>query len=66
MSGHSTFSAAAAALEGFFGTDSMSFCISADPNAASLPNALGGTGFIDPADATGASTSLPTRLTPRG
>ena len=30
----------------------MSFCISADPNAASLPNALGGTGFIDAADAT--------------
>ena len=52
MSGHSTFSAAAAALEGFFGTDSMSICISADPNAASLPNALGGTGFIDAADAT--------------
>ena len=53
VSGHSTYSsAAAAALEGFFGTDSMSFCISADPNAASLPNALGGTGFIDAADAT--------------
>jgi hypothetical protein len=37
MSGHTTVSAAAAALGGFFGTDSMSFCISADPNAASLP-----------------------------
>jgi hypothetical protein len=52
MSGDSTFSAAAAALEGFFGTDSMSFCISVDPQAASLPNVLGGTGFLDAADAT--------------
>jgi hypothetical protein len=65
MSGHTTFSAAAA-LGGFFGTDSMSFCISADPNAASLPNALGGTGFIDAADATECFDKFTTRLTPRG
>jgi hypothetical protein len=53
MSGHSTYSgAAAAALTGFFHTDSMSFCTDADPNAASLSNALGEVGFIKPADAT--------------
>jgi hypothetical protein len=53
VSGHSIFAASAAsALASFFGTDSMSFCVGPDPNAASLKNALGATGFLDPADET--------------
>jgi hypothetical protein len=59
MSGHSAFSgAAAAALAAFFGTDKMTFCIGADPNAASLPDASGKTGFIGAADATECFTSF--------
>jgi hypothetical protein len=52
VSDHSAFSAAAAAaLEDFSGRLDV-VCLSADPNAAFLPNALGQVGFINPADAT--------------
>jgi hypothetical protein len=36
---------------GFFETDLMSFCLSAEPYAAFSPNALGQVRFINPADA---------------
>ena len=53
VSGHSTFSgAAASALAGFFGTDAVAFCADADPAAAGLVDNNGSTGWVNPADAT--------------
>jgi hypothetical protein len=49
---HSAFSAAAAAASRIFRNRLDVVCLSADPNAAFLPNALGQVGFINPADAT--------------